>query len=169
VGVDAQMQECGGGATSAVSAARVEGIAMAERIEYLAPCHCGNLSARYRTALEPVSWSVRACQCSFCRSHGLLMTSDPTGEIEFRSTAIERVQRYRFGSRAAEVLLCRECGVVVGVQTDTPGRFAVLNVLALRPQLALPAAQPMEFGAESAAVRGARWAARWTPVAAGSL
>ena len=111
---------------------------MADRIEYLAHCHCGNLSARYRTAVAPAAWSVRACQCSFCRSHGLLATSDPAGEMEFRSTDSERVQRYRFGGRTAEVMLCRECGVVVGVQMDSDlGRFGVLSVLALRPLLGL--------------------------------
>ncbi len=143
---------------------------MPDRIEYLAHCHCGNLSARYRTAVAPAAWPVRACQCSFCRSHGLVATSDPEGEMEFRGIDVEKVQRYRFGGRTADVMLCRECGVVVGVQMETDrGRFGVLNVLALRPLLALPAAQPMEFGAETADTRRARRASRWTPVAAGSL
>ena len=52
--------------------------------EYLARCHCGAFSARYRSALAPAAWSVRACQCSFCRAHGALTTSDPAGSLEFR-------------------------------------------------------------------------------------
>jgi hypothetical protein len=143
---------------------------MPDRIEYLAHCHCGNLSARYRTAVAPPAWPVRSCQCSFCRSHGLLATSDPEGEMEFRGIDADKVQRYRFGGRTADVMLCRECGVVVGVQMETDrGRFGVLNVLALRPLLALPAAQPMEYGAETGDARQARRASRWTPVTAGSL
>jgi hypothetical protein len=64
-------------------------------IEYLARCHCGALTARYRTAIAPVEWAVRACQCSFCRSHGAIATSDPEGLLEFRSSDPNRVQRYR--------------------------------------------------------------------------
>ena len=74
------------------------------RIEYLARCHCGALTARYRTAIAPAAWPVRACQCSFCRSHGALSTSDPAGALEFRSTDPTRVQRYRFGGRTADFM-----------------------------------------------------------------
>jgi len=140
-------------------------------IEYLARCHCGALNARYRTALAPAAWSVRACQCSFCRSHGALSTSDPAGELDFRSADPTRVQRYRFGGGSAEFLICRECGVFVGVQMLTDrGRFGVLNVLALRPLLSdLAAPQPMDYGAESPEGRRLRRESRWTPVSAESL
>jgi hypothetical protein len=117
-------------------------------IEYLARCHCGALTARYRTAIAPADWSVRACQCSFFRSHGALATSDPEGSLEFRSTDTTQVHRYRFGGRTAEFSVCRECGVYVGVQmVSEEGRFGVLNVLSLRPLLALPTAEPMDYGA----------------------
>jgi hypothetical protein len=105
-------------------------------IEYLARCHCGALTVRYRTAAEPSTWSLRACQCSFCRSHGALTTSDPAGSLEFRSADPERVQRYRFGGRTADFLVCRDCGVYVGAHMATDGRrFGILNVLSLRPPL----------------------------------
>ena len=101
-------------------------------IEYLSRCHCGNLAARYRTAIEPSAWSLRACQCSYCRSHGAITTSDPTGTLLFQSADPTRVQRYRFGGRTADFMTCRECGVYVGVQMSTDkGRFGVLNVLSL--------------------------------------
>ena len=116
-------------------------------IEYLARCHCGALTARYRTAIPPAEWAVRACQCSFCRSHGSMATSDPQGLLEFRSTDTTQVQRYRFGGRTADFLICRERGVYVGVQMESDkGRFGVLNVLTLRPLLASPAAEPMDYG-----------------------
>jgi hypothetical protein len=141
------------------------------KIEYLARCHCGVLSARYQTALEPAAWPMRACQCSFCRSHGSLATSDPVGSLEFSSPDATRIQRYRFGGRTADFLLCQECGVYVGVQmVSDAGRFGVLNVLALRPRLAdLPVAQPMDYGAETAEVRRLRRESRWTPLTAESL
>jgi hypothetical protein len=140
-------------------------------IEYLARCHCGVLSARYQTALEPAAWPMRACQCSFCRSHGALMTSDPAGLLEFRTGETNKVRRYRFGGRTADFLICQECGVYVGVQMVTDaGRFGVVNVLTFRPLLAdLPVAQSMDFGAETAEVRRVRRVSRWTPVSAESL
>ena len=140
-------------------------------IEYLARCHCGILTARYQTALDPAAWPVRACQCSFCRSHGAQMTSDPDSSLAFRATDAARIQRYRFGERTADFLICRECGVYVGVQMESDkGRFGVLNTLALRPLLSgLPAPAPMDYGAETAEVRRLRRESRWTPVGAESL
>ncbi len=139
-------------------------------IEYLARCHCGALTARYRTAVAPDAWAVRACQCSFCRGHFALMTSDPDGSLDFRSGDVALVQRYRFGGRTADFMVCRECGIYVGVQmASDKGRFGVLNVLALRPLLGLSAAELMDYGAESPEGRRLRRETRWTPVAAGSL
>jgi hypothetical protein len=139
-------------------------------IEYLARCHCGVLTARYRTAVVPEDWSVRACQCSFCRSHGALATSDPKGSLEFRSHEPALVRRYRFGGRTADFLVCGECGIYVGVQmTSDKGRFGVLNVLTLRPLLPLSVPKPMDYGAESPEARRLRRETRWTPVTAESL
>jgi hypothetical protein len=65
---------------------------------------------------------------------------------------------------------CRECGVYVGAQmASDKGRFGVLNVLTLRPLLALPAAEPMEYGAESPQGRRLRRESRWTPLTETSL
>ncbi len=159
----------GGDITWAAAIDQDEGAHM-NTIEYLARCHCGALTARYRTALAPAAWPVRACQCSFCRSHGALSTSDPAGVLEFRSADPSRVQRYRFGGRTADFLICQACGVFVGVRMNTDkGRFGVLNVLSLRPLLALAAAEPMDYSAESAEGRRLRRESRWTPVAAESL
>src|SRR5215475_12546989 len=110
--------------------------------EYLARCHCGALTARYRTAKAPGEWSMRACQCSFCRAHGALSTSDPEGSLQFFCASPDSVQRYRFGTGSADFLICRECGVYLGAQTThAGGRFGILNALTLDPvPEALPAA-----------------------------
>jgi len=142
-----------------------------EAIEYVARCHCGVLTARYRTALDPASWSVRACQCSFCRTHGSEATSDPSGTLTFRSEHPARVQRYRFGGRTAEYLICRDCGVYVGARMDTQkGSFGILNTRTLRPALtSLPQAEPMDYTAETADMRQLRRIGRWTPLSPQSL
>ena len=140
-------------------------------IEYLGRCHCGALTVRYRTAVDPADWSVRACQCSFCRAHGSAATSDPAGEMEFRSVDPEKVQRYRFGTRTADAILCRECGVFLGVEMQTEaGRFGVVNVQTLRPRpVGLAAPQSVDFGEERVEARLSRRVARWTPVVPGRL
>jgi hypothetical protein len=140
-------------------------------IEYLGRCHCGALTARYQTTVEPSVWGVRACQCSFCRSHGALTTSDPAGLLTFHCSDPTLIQRYRFGGRTADFLICRECGVYVGVQMATEkGRSGALNVVSLRPLItSLRAAESMNYGAETAEIRWLRRATRWTPLSAESV
>jgi hypothetical protein len=135
-------------------------------IEYQASCHCSALEARYRTAVPVAAWSVRACQCEFCRAHGGLTTSDPGGTLAFIARDIDLVQRYKFGSRLTDFLLCRNCGVYVGARMEVSrGQFGVLNTRALRPiPIGLPQATPMNYGDEPAELRHERREARWTPL-----
>jgi hypothetical protein len=137
--------------------------------EYLAHCHCGSLSARYRTAVPISAWNIRACQCSFCRAHDALSVSDPAGSLEFSARRPEYVQRYRFGSGQTDFLICSQCGVYVGARlTSEP--FGIINALALMPIPAdLPAAQPMNYAGESGSAKRARRASSWTPLAPLSL
>ena len=140
-------------------------------VEYIARCHCGALTARYRTSIDPAAWAMRACQCPFCRSHGAETTSDPAGLLTFRAGDPTRVQRYRFAGRTADFLICRDCGVYVGAQMATDrGGIGVLNVLSFRPPIAgLPAAVPMDYDAETREIRRLRREARWTPLSAESI
>ena len=129
-------------------------------------CHCGALGFSFDTALAVSAWSVRACSCGFCRAHGALTTSDPSGRLAFRPEPGELLQRYRFGLRTADFLICRRCGVYVGAQIATAqGAFGIINALALRPlPVGLPAAVEADYGAESGGERIARRAQRWTPL-----
>ncbi len=137
--------------------------------EYLARCHCGAVTARYHTAVPVSGWSLRACQCSFCRAHDAQSASDPAGVLEFLASRPERLQRYRFGMRMTEFLLCRECGVYVGARLAGEP-FGIINARALVPiPIDLPVPQPMNYGAESAVERRDRRARRWTPLAPSSL
>jgi hypothetical protein len=132
-------------------------------VEYHAGCHCGAITARYLTRLDLEAWSVRACQCSFCRAHGALSISDPAGDLVFDIKTESALQRYRFGTGTTEFLLCRDCGVYVGAQLVT-GDFGILNALALQPIPRLPAPLAMDYGAEVASSRTARRVQRWTPI-----
>ena len=96
-------------------------------------CHCGAIGFAYRTQVRPGEWNLRACQCSFCRTHATLTTSDPGGSLEFFERDAGAMNRYRFGQRTADFLLCRHCGVYVGAVIDSVcGRFGIVNVNALR-------------------------------------
>ena len=138
---------------------------------YFARCHCGALSAHYRTGLATSSWSIRLCQCAFCTAHSALSTSDPAGTLTFSAAEPALLQRYQFGTRSADFLICRACGVFLGaVMTLDSGRRGVLNVRTLQPIPAdLPGPQAMHFDGEASQTRAERRVARWTPLSADSL
>jgi hypothetical protein len=128
-------------------------------------CHCRAIGFVYRSALAPRDWSIRACQCGFCRAHGVMSTSDPAGTVEFRASD-GALRRYRFGQRSADFLICGNCGVYVAAVMESAGRrYAVINLRALEsPPPDLPAPVALSFDGEQAADRNARRLRRWTPV-----
>jgi hypothetical protein len=140
-------------------------------VSYAGQCHCGALQVQYQTGILPASWTLRACQCSFCQIHAMLSTSDPAGSLAFQAVQDSALQRYRFGSQSADFLVCRVCGVYIGaICTGAPGRFGIVNVRTLRPfPEGLPAPTSMRYDDESPGERLARRAARWTPLRADSL
>ena len=136
---------------------------------YEGRCHCGALGFLYTPACVPEAWSIRACQCSFCRAHGARCTSDPGGSVRFRVADPNAVGRYRFGLRTADFLFCRSCGVYVAALLRAErGDYATVNVNTLVTAVpGLPAAAPVSYEAESREERIARRRSRWTPVSGG--
>jgi hypothetical protein len=131
-------------------------------------CHCGALGFSFQTQLPVTEWSVRACQCGFCRAHRARTTSDPTGRLVFHVKQAEALQRYRFGLMTADFLLCRTCGIYLGAQIATArGAYGIINTLALvPPPEGLPTATNADYGSEkNARDRIARREQRWTPLA----
>lgn len=138
---------------------------MTER-SYTGSCHCGSISYVYSTALPPEDWSIRACQCAFCRAHDALSTSDPQGRIVFSATDSSLLQRYRFALRTADFLLCRNCGVYIGavIEADS-GRYGIINTHSLTPVPAnIAAIAPISYDGEDSSGRVSRREERWTPV-----
>jgi hypothetical protein len=133
---------------------------------YVGSCHCGAIGFTYRTEQDPSTWRVRACQCGFCRAHHALSTSDPAGSIEFAAQHTGLLNRYRFGQRTADFLICRQCGVYIGALIETPrGGFGIIIINALRP---IPSglSEPIitEYDSETREQRIARREQRWSPV-----
>ena len=128
-------------------------------------CHCGAIAFSFRTAQTPDRWTLRACQCRFCRSHGACTTSDPQGSVVFHIANPAKLHRYRFASRTADFVVCRSCGTYVAAVVTSPrGQFATLNVNAIAGIDALPEANPVSYEGESAEQKRERRERRWTPV-----
>jgi hypothetical protein len=140
-------------------------------MEYLARCHCGALTAHYGTGLPTACWPVRACQCAFCAAHGALSTSDPAGSLGFSATDPGLLHRYQFGTRSADFLVCRACGVYLGaVMAQGERRWGILNIRTLQPLPSdLPEVQPMQYDGEPFEARAQRRTARWTPLTTDSV
>lgn len=129
-------------------------------------CHCGAVGFTLRTSHEPAQWAVRACQCGFCRSHGARTTADPNGSVTFRITDPSKLNRYRFGTRSTDFLVCSECGTyVAALLTSSRGQFATLNINTIQVPLDAPEPQLVSYDGESIEQRQARREQRWTPVA----
>jgi hypothetical protein len=127
-------------------------------------CHCGALAVQFSTALPLEQIEVRACQCSFCRSHGALSVTDPKGLLTFRINDESRLERYQFGLKLSDFLLCSRCGTYVGAyMPQDGGDLGVLNVCALRERDRFGAPVPMRYDSESSEQRLQRRRQRWTP------
>ena len=130
-------------------------------------CHCGNIKVVFETAIDPRALPLRACQCSFCRRHGGVTTSDPSGRLHVQVEQPALLQRYRFALGITDFLLCRTCGVYVAAVMEGRGALlGVVNVNVLDERSAFArAAEPMQYGAENVEDREARRAKVWMPVA----
>jgi hypothetical protein len=115
-------------------------------------------------SLTPAELPLRACQCGFCRRHGARTTSDPNGSLHL-TVAPGDIGRYRFGRRAVEALLCRECGCYIGSFLTLEDRvIGTLNVAGADLEgFAGRVAEPVSYEAENDAQRLARRKAKWTP------
>ena len=97
-------------------------------MDCLGGCHCGNVHVRLRLTKPPEDNLLRACTCSFCRSHNPRMLSDPEGSFEVRADNWSLVERYRLAAApvisSSAVVRCvyHRCG---GVER---GRARVVNV-----------------------------------------
>jgi hypothetical protein len=135
-------------------------------MEHQGGCHCGNLRVKVRLTRPPGELRLRSCACSFCRSHGTRTVSDPAGQADLWAADWSLVEKYRFGSRTADYLLCRRCGVYVGAVCDIPsGRRAVINTRCLEDRAAFDQkAERPDYDAEATDMRLARREANWMPL-----
>src|SRR5262249_42604181 len=101
-------------------------------MKYKGGCHCGNLWIEFETSLNPAEIELRACQCTFRRKHGSLAVTDPAGRLAIAAAHGKSFERYAFGLRTAEYLICKTCGVYVAAVTigeSEPRGIAIVNCL----------------------------------------
>jgi hypothetical protein len=127
-------------------------------------CHCGAIHVILEPGRPTAELPLRACQCGFCRRHGAATTSHPESRLHIEATP-GSLNRYRYGRRAVDALLCEECGVYVASTLEVEGqRLATLNIAGVAlagfedriPEIA-------DYNDETDEQRLARRKARWTP------
>jgi hypothetical protein len=124
-------------------------------------CHCGALTVEHETAIPLESIELRACQCTFCKRHGALNTSDPNGTMRIVAERGALV-RYRFGLRTADFFVCSRCGVYIGCVLDDAFGSVNTRVLEEAAQLTRPPSAN-DWSGEDTGGRIARRRERWTP------
>lgn len=95
-------------------------------------CHCGNITVEMELTRRPATYNPRACDCEFCRKHSASYVSDPNGSLRIHVNDEDNLSDYRQGSGIANCILCRNCGVLVGVAYPSDGKFyAAVNSKAI--------------------------------------
>lgn len=128
-------------------------------------CHCGNIEIEFERGLPMGQLSVRACSCSFCRTHGARTTSDPNGRVRITVHDPDQLIRYRFGLKTADFLTCGRCGIyVAAVLTAGESSFATVNVNTFEAAESFSqAARTVSYNGEGEAERIRRRQENWTP------
>jgi hypothetical protein len=126
--------------------------------------HCGNLTYVFEAGAGLDVLGLRLDMCGFCRAHGARNTSDPDGTMRIRLREPALLERYRFGLRTADFLVCRRCGVYIGASLEDKWFTVNVNTFKPPPPPDFPA-MPHDFDAETVEERIARRKRNWTPIA----
>jgi len=125
-------------------------------------CHCGNLLVTVGLSGPPDTYQPRACDCDFCRKHAAAYLSDPHGSLLIRMGDAREVARYRQGSGLAEMLLCRNCGVLIAaLYQDERLLYGVVNAKVLDGWQLFRAPQAVSPKTLSGDEKVSRWRKIW--------
>jgi|SRR5579862_2429546 len=125
-------------------------------------CHCGNVAVQVQLSRASRSYAPRACDCTFCRKHGAAYLSDPDGSLVLRVRQMGQLGSYRQGSNAAEMLVCRTCGVLLGaLYRDGDATYGVVNSRVLDAAEGFGAEQPVSPQTLSPEAKQKRWRQLW--------
>ena len=138
---------------------------MDRRMLFKGQCHCGAIRIELTTDRRPGDQVLGACQCSFCRKHNARTLSDPKANVTLTAADPRQLQRYGFGLRTSDQILCRRCGVYVAMTlTDAGQVWSVINVDTLDDRaLFTRTPEARDYSAENRETRIIRRKARWCP------
>ncbi len=96
--------------------------------------------------------------------HGAAYVSDAQGSLLIRIKDERDTGKYRQGSGQAEFLLCRNCGVLVGVLYRNDGRlYAAVNTKVVDARASFGAEQSVSPKKLSGSEKAERWQDIWFP------
>ena len=129
-------------------------------------CHCSNISIEFESKLDPHTFQLRECQCSFCRRHGARTASDPAGRLRVLVREADLLVRYQFALGITDFLICKTCGVYVApTMQASKGVMGAVNVNVLdEREPFLRRAEPVTYFRESEEQRMSRRLLAWMPV-----
>src|SRR4051812_33954391 len=91
-------------------------------------CHCGNIRVELQLTKPAEAYNPRACDCSYCRGHGVSYISDPQGKLTIRIGSPLMLGFYQQGSGSADFFFCRKCGLLCGVRYQERNNvYAAIN------------------------------------------
>ena len=134
---------------------------------YKGACHCGAVTVELETETNPAEIDVRECQCSFCRAHGAKSASDPAGRIRYVEREPGDINRYRFGTKTCDLLLCRHCGVYMGATMagDGTSGYSTTQIKQFEDRaLFTKTARHPDYDTEPLESRLERRRKTWTPI-----
>lgn len=125
-------------------------------------CHCGNVCVELALTRLPNEYNPRACDCDFCRKHGASYVSDPNGSLVVHVRDEKFLHRYRQGSNTADMVLCGNCGVLIGGAYKTAENvFAAINVMIIDGEVTFGKVKPVSPKELNAAEKVGRWTELW--------
>ena len=125
-------------------------------------CHCGNVRVAVGLSQPPDTYSPRACDCDFCSKHGAAYLSDPEGSLRVEVRDARSLGRYRQGSAIADCLICRNCGVLLGIAYTHEGRsYATINSRIFAAETNFAAAVAVSPKTLPASAKAERWRSLW--------
>jgi Uncharacterized conserved protein len=125
-------------------------------------CHCGNVCVELALTRPPKEYNPRACDCDFCRKHGASYVSDPNGSLVIHVRDENALHRYRQGSNTADMVLCANCGVLIGgAYQAAEGVFATINVMIIDGDVTFGETKPASPKELNAAEKVRRWTDLW--------
>jgi hypothetical protein len=135
---------------------------MPQRTQLEGRCHCGNVTLKLTLSDRAATMTPRACDCSFCQMHGAAYVSDPHGSLDIHVSRAEELGRYRQGSESADMLICKQCGGLIGASVEQGGHtYATVNVRMLGEIGKFGTTKSVSPQRLNAADKIARWRELW--------